>query len=293
MYRIKKHEVRASDIAEYLNCKLYGEDALLHAPQSIRTSLAEIGNHPSPQAGEPWLLITTEDRRPPEPWRYIVSPNPDRDLALVLLEFFAVEVDEGVHPTAVVASDVELGRGVKIGAHSVIDTGVKIGDGVWIMNHVTIRGPAQIGKRTIIKDGAVVGSEGYGFVENESGRMIHAPQLGKVLVGENVWIGANSTVERGMLDETVIEDDVKIDDLVHIGKGSRIGRKSLITAGCVVAYDVQIGEAVTLAPNVSVRESCSIVARTLVGQGAVVVDDITEAGTYIGVPARKVIVARY
>ena len=89
-----------------------------------------------------------------------------------------------------------------------------------------------------------------------------------------------------MLTDTTIGDEVKIDDLVHVGSGSLIGRKCLITAGSVIAYDVQLGEAVTIAPNAVVRESVTIASGITVGQGAVVIHDLVPAGTYVGVPAR-------
>jgi UDP-3-O-[3-hydroxymyristoyl] glucosamine N-acyltransferase len=164
---------------------------------------------------------------------------------------------------------------------------VEIGDDAWLMSNIVMHGPATIGKRAIVKDGAVIGSEGYGFVEDDTGRLIHAPQLGRVVIGNHVWIGSNSTIEKGMFEDTVIEDDVKIDDLVHVGRGSIIGKKSLITAGCVLAFHVEIGEGVRLGTNVSVRESSRIASGVIVGQGASVVNDLTDPGVYVGVPARR------
>jgi UDP-3-O-[3-hydroxymyristoyl] glucosamine N-acyltransferase len=287
MYKAKMQRVHASDIADYLNADLHGEDVLLIGPSAVRTQHVDQMLRSAGGGPEPWLLITAEANPLPAPGSYVVTPYPDRDQALVIREFFASPTPVAVHPTACVAPDAVLGRNVRVGAHSVIDSGVEIGDFVWIMNNVVIHGPAKIGKGTVIKDGAVIGSEGYGFVEDENGQLFHPPQLGRVLIGENVWVGANSTIERAMILDTVIQDSVKIDDLVHIGNGSCIGRKSMITAGCVIAYDVRIGEDVTLAPNVSVRESCCIASGVLVGQGGVVIQDISKPGTYVGVPAEK------
>lgn len=286
MYKPKQQNVWASDIAEYLNGDLHGEDVLLQGPQAVRTEsihqlLLRTGVGP-----EPWLLLTADANEANTAERYVLTSHPERGLALVLREFFASPNADGVHPTALIAPDIVMGRNVRVGAHAVITAGVELGDSVWVMNHVVIHGPAKIGRGTVIKDGAIVGSEGYGFVEDENGQRVHPPQLGRVIIGENVWIGAHTTIERGMLVDTVIQDGAKIDDLVHIGNGSCIGRNSMITAGCVVAYNVVIGENVTLAPNVSVREGCHIKSGVLIGQGGVVIQNIDKPGTYVGVPAR-------
>jgi UDP-3-O-[3-hydroxymyristoyl] glucosamine N-acyltransferase len=173
-----------------------------------------------------------------------------------------------------------------VGANSIITADVTIGNGTRILNNVVIEGPVTIGKSCVVKDGAVIGSEGYGFVEDEEGRLLHPPQFGRIVIGDRVWVGSNSTIERAMLTDTIIEDDVKLDDLVHVGSGSIVGRKSMITAGSVIAYDVAIGEGVTLSPNVAVREGVTIAARVVVGQGASVVSNLMAEGVYVGVPAK-------
>jgi len=292
MYKPKNQTVWASDIAEYLNAELHGEDVLLQGPRAVRTLDIHRVLQQESEEQLPWLLLTATDLPVPAAERYVISTHPERDLALVLQEFFAVPIAEGIHPTASISQGALLGRNVCIGAYAIIDSGVEIGDSVWVMNHAVIHGPARIGRGTVIKDGAVVGSEGYGFVVDESGKRVHVPQLGRVLIGEQVWIGSHTTIERGLLVDTMIEEGVKIDDFVHIGNGCHIGRNSLITAGCVLAYRVQLGENVTLAPNVSVRECCRIASGVLVGQGGVVIQNIDVAGTYVGVPARELIMSK-
>jgi UDP-3-O-[3-hydroxymyristoyl] glucosamine N-acyltransferase len=286
MYRLRLCEIWASDIAQYLNATLHGDDVLLTRPQAIRTQPIETPEDRASAISEPWLLLTSEAPAP-SIYHYIITAEPHRDMALVLREFYSVPTPVEIHPTAQVDPEAKVGRNVRIGAHSIVEPGVELGDNVWIMNHVVIHGPAIVGKGTVIKDGAVVGSEGYGFVEDESGSLIHVPQLGRTIIGERVWIGSNSTIERAMLADTVVEDEAKIDDLVHIGNGSRIGRRSLITAGCVLAFEVQIGAGAVLAPGVSVRERCQIAPGSLIGQGSVVVENITQSGTYVGVPAKR------
>jgi UDP-3-O-[3-hydroxymyristoyl] glucosamine N-acyltransferase len=284
VYRLRTQSVWASDIAMYLNRDLVGPDVSIDQPHSIGVlSPAELRG----PCARPAVCLATAPPEDPAGQTYIVTDNPARDIALIVLEFFAAPRSDGIDPTAKVHPEAHLGRDVHIGAYSVIDAGVEIGDSAFIMSRVTVYGPARIGKGCVIKDGAVIGSEGYGFVEDQDGRLIHAPQLGRVLIAEAVWIGANTTIERGFLEETVIGPEVKLDDLVHIGKGAHIGRGCRITAGAVVAYNVRLGDGVSMGPNASVRENLTVASRVLIGQGSVVVKDIATEGVYAGVPARR------
>jgi UDP-3-O-[3-hydroxymyristoyl] glucosamine N-acyltransferase len=286
VYRIKNREIWASDIAEYLNRELVGQDFALRTPYDVRTpeTLARRGG--SVVHGTGCLFITDRPPKEGQCTAHILSPRPELDAARSMIEFFVTTSNQTIHPSAQIEEGVSLGRDVRVGANSVVTADVVIGDGTRILNNVVIDGPVTIGKSCVIKDGAVIGSEGYGFVEDEEGRLIHPPQLGRVLLGDRVWVGSNSSIERAMLTETVVEDDVKIDDLVHVGSGSVIGKKCLITAGSVLAYDVVIGEAVSLGPNVAIREGITVAAHVVVGQGASVVSDLLVEGVYVGVPAR-------
>lgn len=286
MYRLKKHEVWASEIAEYLNSDLIGEDFLLSGPTAISTPRSLTRLQSSEQANEQILFLG--DARAVESTYagYINSKRPEVDLAHVLLEFFASAPVNEVHPTSLISTEAEIGRNVMIGANTVIGPDVGIGDNTKILNNVIINGPTKVGKYCVVKDGAVIGSEGYGFVEDEEGRPVHAPHFGRILIGDRVWIGSNGTIERAMIEDTIIEDDVKIDDLVHIGNGSRIGKKSMLTAGAVIAFDVVIGQKVTIAPNAVIRDSVTIADNVTVGQGAVVVKNLEESAVYVGVPAK-------
>ena len=287
MYRLKKHEVWASDVAQYLNSSLAGDDFLVASPSSIATTVSQCGPKPGGEGAKCLLLAETAPAAVPAGTGVILTENPGVALAHVLLEFFAGAQLNEPHTTAVISDEAKVGRNVLVGAHSVVGPDVEIGDNTRIFSNVVINGPAVIGKDCVIKEGAVIGSEGYGFVEDERGRLVHSPQFGRILIGDRVWIGCNSTIERAMTKDTVIEDEAKVDDLVHIGNGSRVGRKSQVTAGALLAFDVTIGPETTLAPNVSVRERVTIAGGITVGLGSVVINDLLEQGTYAGVPARR------
>jgi len=287
MYRLKKHDVWASEIAGYLNKTLEGEDFKITNFHCIKTETAikrlrreDVDN------GAKILLIAKHSIPEFSCAGYIQSENPDLDLAYILREFFASSPINKIHPTAFVSPEAHIGRNVMVGAHSVIGPDVVVGDNTKILNSVVINGLVTIGKFCVIKDGAVLGSEGWGFIKDEEGVPFHPPQLGHILLEDKVWIGSNSTIERAMTEDTVIGADVKVDDLVHIGGGSRIGSKSELTAGVVIASNVVIGSNVRVAPNAVIREDLHIGDDVLVGQGAVVIDDLPAGHIYVGNPAR-------
>ena len=287
MYRIKRKEVWATEIAEYLNKSFVGKDFILKDPHSIKTDKSFKKQLTADDDIKDNILVLSK-----APFGqlkgggYIISENPDLDLAYLLREFFTVMPISEVHKTAIIAENVKIGRNVMIGANSVISDDVVIGDNTKILNNVVINGPVEIGKFCIIKDGSVIGSEGWAFINDEDGIPLHVPQIGRILIKDRVWIGSNATIERAMLDETIINENVKIDDLVHVGGGSIVGGKAQLTAGVVVAYYVTIGDCTVIAPNVVIREHVNIGDNVLVGQGAVVISDLEGGNVYAGNPAR-------
>jgi UDP-3-O-[3-hydroxymyristoyl] glucosamine N-acyltransferase len=292
MYKLKEYDVWVSEIAGYLNAEYGGQDFIVAGPQAIHVRKSS-NERSSLTNGEmsgdvKYLLLTDKQDNLSRYSGYILSRNPEVDLALTLREFFATASVNEINKTAQLAGDAQIGRNVAVGANTVIGPGVKVADNTIIMNNVVINGPAIIGSECVIKDGAVVGSEGYCFVEDEEGRSYHVPQLGTILIQDRAWIGTNSTIERGICGNTIIGKDVKVDDLVHIGSTTRIGRGSKLTTGTVVAHNVTIGNKVLIAPNVVVKEFCEIGNDVTVGQGAVVIDNLEESGVYVGNPAHKI-----
>ena len=279
MYRIKKFEVWASEIAGFLNCGLIGDDFLVEGPSNIRLECPS-GN------GAGKVLLLTKQAPLETVCPYLVTPQPELALGHVLREFFASKSVNSIHKSADISEEAKIGRNVKVGAHSVIGPDVEIGDNTVVMSNVVMNGPVVIGKNCVIKDGAVIGSEGWGFVSDEDGIPFHPPQLGKIAIGDNVWIGSNSTIERAMIDETVISTNAKVDDLVHIGAAAQIGKGCMITAGSVIAFNVVLEDGVSVAPHSVIRENLVIGADISIGLGAVVVNGLAAPGVYVGNPAR-------
>jgi UDP-3-O-[3-hydroxymyristoyl] glucosamine N-acyltransferase len=200
-----------------------------------------------------------------------------------------------IHPTAVIDASAELGANISVGSHSLIEAEALIGDGTQvaancvigagvklgrscdIRANVTIYSGVEIGDRAIIHSGAVLGSDGFGYVRDQAtGKYEKFPQIGRLIIGNDVEIGANSTIDRGALDETVVGDGVKIDNLVHVGHNVRIGKNVVIAAQTGISGSVVIEDNVVIAGQVGIADHVRI------EEGAIL-------GAQCGVPSNKVI----
>ena len=204
----------------------------------------------------------------------------------------------GVHPTvasgsplpasAAVGPHVSIGRGVALGENVVIHAGcvigddVNIGDGSLLYPNVTVYHGCRIGKRAILHSGAVIGADGFGFAP-EGGQWIKIPQVGGVTIGDDVEIGANTTVDRGALDDTVIGDGCKIDNLVQIAHNCNVGANSLL-AGCAgLAGSVTLGEQCIVGGGGMVSGHVTLAPGTTLSGGSLVMKSIRKAGRYTSV----------
>jgi UDP-3-O-[3-hydroxymyristoyl] glucosamine N-acyltransferase len=187
----------------------------------------------------------------------------------------------GIHPQASVAASAKLGAGVSIGAHSVVGEGVEIGEGSVIHPNVTLYPRVRIGARCIVHAGAVIGSDGFGFA-NDDGRWVKIPQSGGVRIGDDVEIGAGTTIDRGALDDTVIEEGAKLDNQIQVGHNVRIGAHTAI-AGCVgIAGSADIGSYCTIAGAAKILGHLKIADRVNISVDTLVTKSISEPGTYSG-----------
>ena len=188
----------------------------------------------------------------------------------------------GVHPSAVVAPDARLGARVSIGAGCVVGPGASIGDDSCLYPRVTVYAGCRIGARAIIHSGAVIGADGFGFAD-EAGRWLKIPQVGSVAIGDDVEIGANTTIDRGALDDTEIGDGVKLDNQIQIGHNTRIGAHTAI-AGCTgIAGSAQIGSHCTIGGAAMIIGHVSICDHVHVSAGTFISHSIRKPGAYTGV----------
>ncbi len=212
-----------------------------------------------------------------------------RDLALAISGDSAEpKAEEGVviSPNAVIGPDVEIGAGTIIGPNAVIGRGVTIGRDSVIGAGVTIA-CAHVGDKVILWPGVRIGSEGFGWLDHgTSNRKV--PQLGRVIIQDHVEIGANSTVDRGALGDTVIGEGTKIDNLVQIGHNCRIGRNCLIAATSGISGSTIVGDGVLMGGGVGTSGHVSIGAGSVVYGRAAVTKDWPEGSKLAGAPAQEI-----
>jgi len=189
----------------------------------------------------------------------------------------------GVHASAVLGKDVKLAQGVSIGAGCVVGDGVTIGEGSCLYPRAVVYPGCTLGQRVIVHSGAVIGADGFGIAQDEAGRWVKIPQIGTVRIGDDVEIGANTTIDRGALDDTVIEEGVKLDNQIQIGHNCRIGAHTAM-AGCVgVAGSADIGRHCTIGAAAMILGHLRIADHVQVSAATVIRRSIHKPGTYTGI----------
>ena len=213
----------------------------------------------------------------------IVADNPYLYFARVSQLFNPVVAQPaGVHPSAVVAKSAKLGARVSIGAGCVIGEDVEIGEDSCLYPRVVLYAGCKLGKRVIAHSGVVIGADGFGIAD-DGGRWVKIPQIGGVRIGDDVEIGANTTIDRGALDDTVIEEGVKLDNQIQIGHNTRIGAHTAI-AGCVgIAGSADIGRHCTFGGAAMILGHLKIVDHVNISAGTFVSRSILKPGTYTGI----------
>lgn len=206
------------------------------------------------------------------------------------------EAPSGVHPSAVVECDVpasasigplvyigrdaRIGEDVVIAAGCVIGAGVEIGEGSRLHANVTVYPGCVIGRRAILHSGAVIGADGFGFAREADATWVKIPQIGRVVLGDDVEVGANTTIDRGALGDTIVENDVKLDNLVQIAHNCRIGEHSAI-AGCAgIAGSTQIGKRCMIGGAAMITGHISIADDVIVSGTSFMPKSVSEPGVY-------------
>ncbi|WP_448248639.1 UDP-3-O-(3-hydroxymyristoyl)glucosamine N-acyltransferase [Thalassotalea agariperforans] len=234
----------------------------------------------------------------------LVMDNPYLGFALTaqLLDTTPNPADN-IHPSAVIADDAILGKGVCIGANSVVESGVELADNVVIgancfigksvkvaentkcWANVTIYHNVEIGHDCLIQAGSVIGADGFGYA-NHQGQWLKIPQLGTVIIGNKVEIGASTTIDRGALDNTEIHDGVILDNQIQIGHNAVVGQNSCIAACTAVAGSTTIGANCTIGGCVAIAGHLTIADKVMITGNTMVIKSITSAGVYSsGMPA--------
>lgn len=216
----------------------------------------------------------------------IVVDDVHRALAEVLSHLHPEpSIAPGVHETAVIGANVQLGADVRIGAYCVIGDDCVIGAGTFLYPQVTLYSNVRLGQRCIVHSGARIGSDGFGYTFID-GQHRKVPQVGGVIVGNDVEIGANTCIDRGSVGPTEIGNGVKIDNLVHIAHNVRIGDLSIVVAQVGISGSTTVGKGVTLAGQAGLQGHITVGDGAVIGGQAGVISDVPAGGVYSGYPAR-------
>jgi UDP-3-O-[3-hydroxymyristoyl] glucosamine N-acyltransferase len=305
----------ATELAKHLNCRLTGQDVRVSGVAGPETARAEdLIYLDSPRQAARGAASAARCAIVPAgvvlPGKTLLeSPEPKFDFArAAALILPATPIAQGIHATAVIAPSAKLGPGVGVGPYAVIEDGVEIGAGCEIGAHcvlgkgarlgercrlyprVTLYSGARLGANVIVHAGAVIGSDGFGYVPAAEGKHLKFPQVGEVEIGDDVEIGANATIDRGSLGRTEIARGVKIDNLVQIAHNVRIGENSVVAAQTGIAGSSFVGRRVVIGGQVGIAEHCTIEDGAIVGAQAGVPSNKRLPGgrVYWGTPARPI-----
>lgn len=233
-------------------------------------------------------------------------PDPKAALPVLIVRFAPVRPAQGrpaVDPTAIIHPSAKLGRDVKIGAYTIVESGVAIGDGTeigplcfvgWgseigsagrIMPLVAIGERTVIGDRALIHSGTELGSDGFGFLPGPKG-LVKIPQIGRVVVGDDVEMGGNCTVDRGMVGDTVIGRGVKMDNQVHVAHNVTIGENTAVAGQVGLAGTARVGAWCQFGGQVGVGDHVTLGNRVRVGAKSGVHRDVADGEEIFGYPAR-------
>jgi UDP-3-O-[3-hydroxymyristoyl] glucosamine N-acyltransferase len=201
-----------------------------------------------------------------------------------------------IHPSANIAEGVSIGAFVAIGANCVIEKGtiihphvtiyhgVKIGLNCQIHSGAVIREETEIGDNSVIQNGAVIGADGFGYIYDDKIGLIPVPQIGRVVIGAKVDIGANSCIDRATLGTTQINYGTKIDNLVQIGHNTKVGKNTIICGAVTIAGSSQIGDEVVLGGGVGIKDHVTIADKVRLAARSGVISSIEKPGDYAGFP---------
>ena len=305
-----------AEINSVLKGKILGEtSAVINGPEQLEKAqegdITVIGNRKYARLWEnsnaSAAVIDEKIALEPGANRVLIKVQ-NADLAMAqILELFDPGLpafEQEIHPSAVVHETATLGKGCKIGANSYIGKNVVLGDGTVLYPNVTIMDDTNIGNGCTIWSGTVIrerteighyclfhtnvsiGADGFGFRPSPDGRgLVTIPQIGNVVIGNAVEIGANSCVDRGKFSSTIIGDGCKIDNQVQIGHNSIMGRSCILAGHSGLAGSVTLGDGVIIGGSASINDHTTLHSGVTVGAGSGVVSDVAAGKTVLGYPA--------
>lgn len=220
---------------------------------------------------------------------YLVSTNPRTSFKKILDQIYPDNFEAKIEPTAHIDSNTTIGEGCYIGFNVVIEKGCVIGKKVSIGHNTVLKENTKIGNHVTIGSNCTIGGVGFGYQKDETGKYELIKHVGSVRILDNVDIGNNTCIDRAVLGETLIEENVKIDNLVHIAHNAKIRSNALIIANAMVAGSCDIGANTWVAPSSSVINGITLGKDVTVGMGAVVLKPVNDGEIVVGNPGKLLV----
>lgn len=285
--------LNSAELAAFLDQLLVGTNNLIETPCAaddlIRNGLCfllELNEKFIQQAAEMQctVILSQAPLKLPDGIAVISVARPKYAYALAARHFFPIDEHDNENFSSVVSPGANIGRGVTISSFCTIEAGVKVGSESYIGPGVYLRRGTVIGKRCRIGAGVKIGVEGFGYAFDEKNTPLEMPHYGRVVIGDDVSVGANSTIARATFGVTRIGDYTKINNCVHIAHNVEVGNRTIISGGHI-SGSVKIGNDCWLAPGVTIRNKIKIGDGAMVGLGSVVVKDVPSGVVVYGTPA--------
>jgi UDP-3-O-[3-hydroxymyristoyl] glucosamine N-acyltransferase len=304
----------AKELAEYLGCALEGDGAAqvcgVASPASARAEdlvYVESQRHLDRAAASAAKCMVIAPGLSVSGKILLRAANPKLAFARAAAWLVpSAPIAQGIHPTAVIAPSAQLAPGAAVGPYTVIEEdarigagteigpfcyvgrGARLGEGCRLHPRVTLYAGARLANRVILHSGAVIGSDGFGYVADEGGKLWKFPQVGEVELQDDVEIGANTAIDRGSLDRTQVGAGTKLDNLVHVAHNVSIGQNTVIAAQTGISGSSMVGKNVAIGGQVGVADHCEIEDGAVIGAQAGIPTGKTVRSAQIvwGTPAR-------
>ena len=280
--------VKVEEIANFLTSKFYGSNLSIQRATSLDNAQDNVvvfsKTLKSIEIDNKCLILVPLNYEYFDHCKYTVIKveNPRLAFAKVVNKFFGYKVDIGISKTAKIGENSMVDLSVSIGENCVIGKNVVIKKGTIINHNVIISDGVVIGEDCYIKSGAVIGEDGFGFDFEKDGTPVRIPHIGSVIIGNDVEIGSNTVIVRGTLNNTIVGDNVKIDDQVFIAHNCKIGDKSVIIAFAEISGSVAIGQNCWIGPNSSIIQKVKIGDNVIIGIGTIITGDIEDNKKIMG-----------
>ena len=308
-------EITLKEISRHIGGKITGDESLkivnvsrIEEAQKNDLTFLYLSSYETffPKTKASAILVKPDFKKTRDDIAYIEIDKPEDAFTEVIIKFFSSEILlDGIAESAFIHCDAIIGKNVAIGKNVVVSAGCKIGNNVKLFHNtvllenveignesvvyqnVNIREDCKIGKRVIIHSGSVIGSDGFGFNPDAKGMYRKVPQIGNVILGDDVEIGANTCIDRAALGSTIIHRGTKIDNLVQIGHNCEVGEDTVISGQTGIAGSTKVGNNCMLGGQVGLGSHIKLGNNVIIMAQSGVTKSLPKPGFYFGTPAKE------